>query len=100
MKPSNKLPPAVFDLAVEAGLIRMTTDYGPVMIRDITFEQFEKFVATLGQRWLGINTPFICGGSEEKDAWGLPKTLLVCPAYGADGMCVYEKKGEYSAPSY
>jgi hypothetical protein len=60
----------------------------------------EKFAAALGARWLGINTPFICGGSEEKDAWGLPKTLLVCPAYGADGMCAYEKKGEYSAPGY
>lgn len=99
MTPSFKLPPNVFALAVEAGLVR-DTEYGPVLLRDATYEQFEKFVATLGHRWLGINTPFICGGSEERDAVGLPKTLLVCPAYGADGFCVYEKKGEYTAPSY
>ena len=81
-----KIPPAVAELVKECGLEETP--------------QLQEFVMKLSQRWLGINTPFICGGSEEKDAWGLPKTLLVCPSYGADGMCVYEKKGEYSAPGY
>lgn len=83
---TTKIPPGVKELLQECGLKETP--------------QLEEFVLKLGRRWLGINTPFICGGSEEKDAWGLPKTLLVCPAYGADGMCVYEKKGEYSAPGY
>jgi len=63
-------------------------------------EAAERFGALLGARWLGINTPFICGSSEEKDAMGLPDTILVCPAYGLDGFAVYHKKTEYSAPGY
>jgi hypothetical protein len=60
----------------------------------------EKFASALGARWMGINTPFICGGTEEKDAMGLPKMITVCPAYGLDGFAIYERKGEYSAPGY
>ena len=60
----------------------------------------EKFAATLGARWMGINTPFICGGSDEKDEMGLPKTITVCPAYGLDGFAIYKKTSEYSAPGY
>jgi len=60
----------------------------------------EKFAAALGARWMGINTPFICGGSDDRDAMGLPKTITVCPAYGLDGFAIYERKGKYSAPGY
>lgn len=60
----------------------------------------EKFAIELGSRWLGINTPFICGGSDERDEMGLPKTIMVCPAYGVDGFAIYERKGEYSAPGW
>jgi len=63
-------------------------------------EAAEKFAVTLGQRWMGINTPFICGGSEEVDAMGLPKMITVCPAYGLDGFAIYKQTSEYSAPSY
>jgi hypothetical protein len=48
----------------------------------------------------GVGAPFICGGSEEKDAMGLPSTLLVCPAYGLDGFAIYKKTSDYSAPSW
>ena len=82
----TRIPPTIVAIAKESGL-------------EITPE-LESFMEKLANRWLGINTPFICGGSEEKDMMGLPKTLLVCPAYGLDGMCLYEKKGEYSAPGY
>ena len=63
-------------------------------------EAAERFALALGQRWLGINTPFICGGSEEVDEMGLPTTITVCPAYGCDGFAVYKKATEYSAPGY
>lgn len=63
-------------------------------------EAAEKFAAALGARWMGINTPFICGGSDDRDVMGLPKTITVCPAYGLDGFATYEKKGEYSAPGW
>jgi hypothetical protein len=76
----------VRDLATECGITDM--------------DAAERFAVTLGQRWLGINTPFICGGSEEKDAMGLPKMITVCPSYGCDGFAIYERKGEYSAPGY
>lgn len=83
---TSRLPKPVLELANESGL-------------EVTPE-LENFVYLLSQRWLGINTPFICGGSEEKDVMGLPKTLFICPAYGLDGFAMYEKKTEYSAPSW
>lgn len=43
---------------------------------------------------------FICGESGKKDQMGLPEKILVCPAYGLDGMAVYTKTSEYSAPGY
>jgi hypothetical protein len=43
---------------------------------------------------------FICGEGGEKDAMGLPEKILVCPAYGLDGMAIYTKTSDYSAPGY
>lgn len=86
MNLSNRIPPGVLEIVKECNL-------------EVTPE-LEEFVAKLGQRWLGLNTPFICGGSDDRDSMGLPKTLLICPAYGLDGFCVYEKKGEYTAPGW
>jgi hypothetical protein len=43
---------------------------------------------------------FICGEAGEKDAMGLPEYISVCPAFGADGMAMYKKHKEYSAPGY
>ena len=43
---------------------------------------------------------FICGEGGEKDEYGLPMKLFVCPGYGADGMAIYTKTTEYSAPEY
>lgn len=44
--------------------------------------------------------PFICGHGEEMSPGGMYKTILVCPAYGSDGMAVYKLETDYSAPSY
>lgn len=83
---NSKFKEVVHTLATEAGITDM--------------EAAERFAAALGARWMGINTPFICGGSEEKDQMGLPNTLFICPAYGLDGFAIYRKATEYSAPSY
>lgn len=43
---------------------------------------------------------FICGEAGEKDGMGLPEKILVCPAYGLDGMAIYTRTSDYSAPGY
>ncbi len=43
---------------------------------------------------------FICGGSTELDGDGLPKTILVCPSFGADGSAIYTQTSAYSAAQW
>ena len=43
---------------------------------------------------------FICGEGGEKDEMGLPEMILVCPSLGLDGMAMYKKHKDYSAPGY
>ena len=43
---------------------------------------------------------FICGEAGEKDSMGLPHAIFICPAYGSDGMAIYTKTTQYSAPEY
>jgi len=43
---------------------------------------------------------FICGDSTDKDEYGLPSTILICPRFGDDGFAVYKKVKDYSAPEY
>ena len=43
---------------------------------------------------------FICGEGGEKDSMKLPTTILICPAIGLDGLAVYTKTRDYSAPGY
>ena len=43
---------------------------------------------------------FITGEMGETDSMGLPNRILVCPAYGLDGMQAYKKDGDYSAPGW
>ena len=43
---------------------------------------------------------FICGEGGDRDGMGLPEKLFVCPAYGLDGMAIYTKTSEYSAPEW
>ena len=45
-------------------------------------------------------TFFICGTLGNKDDYGVPEKLLICPQYGADGFYVFTKEKEYSAPEY
>ena len=43
---------------------------------------------------------FICGGSTELDGDGLPKIILVCPTFGAEGFAIYTQTSPYSAPQW
>ena len=43
---------------------------------------------------------FICGEAGEKDSFGVPTQILICPEYGADGFYVFKKEREYSAPEW
>lgn len=43
---------------------------------------------------------FVCGESGDKDTMGLPEKIFVCPSYGLEGMAVYTKTQDYSAPEW
>jgi len=43
---------------------------------------------------------FICGEGGGKDDMGLPDRIFVCPSYGLDGMAMYKKEKDYSAPEW
>lgn len=43
---------------------------------------------------------FICGESGDKDKLGLPEKIMICPAYGLEGMAVYTKTKDYSGPQW
>jgi len=52
------------------------------------------------KRLYGVDRPFICGTAGGKGEDSMPEYVLVCPAYGADGMAMYKKFKDYSAPEY
>jgi hypothetical protein len=52
------------------------------------------------KRLYGVERPFICGVAGEVGKDGMNEFILVCPAYGADGMAMYKKYKDYSAPGY
>lgn len=43
---------------------------------------------------------FICGVGGQKDQFGLPEYIDVCPMYGLQGISVYKKHTEYSEPGW
>jgi hypothetical protein len=43
---------------------------------------------------------FICGITGEKDQFGLPEYLSVCPTYGLQGFATYKKSSEYNEPGW
>jgi hypothetical protein len=66
-------------------------------------EQLKKENARLVEelkRLYGVERPFICGTAGKVDADGMNEYILVCPMYGADGMAMYKKYKDYSAPEY
>ena len=71
---------------------------------EITEKEFELF-QKLKKIWVH-SVPeqsglyFICGEGGEKDEMKLPEMIMVCPAYGLDGMALYKKHKDYSAPGY
>lgn len=72
-----------------------------VSITDEEYELFQK----MQKIWLH-SVPersglyFICGEAGERDQMGLPEHILICPAYGSDGMAMYTMSKPYSAPGY
>jgi hypothetical protein len=52
------------------------------------------------KRLYGVERPFICGTAGNLQDDGMYEYILVCPAYGADGMAMYKKYKDYSAPEY
>ena len=52
------------------------------------------------QKITGKSGPFLCGVAGDKDADGLNERIYVCPEYGLDGMAVYKKERDYSAPGW
>ena len=73
-----------------------------IEITEKEYELFQKlkkiFVHASAEKLEG--TYFICGESGEKDEMGLPEFISVCPAYGLDGMAMYKKHTDYSAPGW
>ena len=43
---------------------------------------------------------FICGVAGDKDDFGVPSHIYICPHYGLDGFYVFKKEREYDAPSW
>ena len=52
------------------------------------------------RKLFGVERPFICGVAGGVGADGMADYVLVCPSYGADGMAMYKKYKDYSAPEY
>lgn len=73
-------------------------------MKEITDEEYELFMKLL-HIWKHTSPEktgafFICGEAGERDEMGLPEHILVCPAYGSDGMAMYTMSKPYSAPEY
>lgn len=73
-------------------------------MKEITDEEYELFQKLL-KIWKHSAAEktglyFVCGQAGEVDQMGLPEHILVCPAYGSDGMAMYTMSKPYSAPGY
>ena len=71
---------------------------------EITEEEYKQF-QSLKKVWQHIRAEhngsyFICGEGGDKDQMGLPERISVCPSYGLDGIAVYTKTKDYSAPQW
>ena len=71
---------------------------------EITEEEYKQFQA-LKKVWMHLQAErtgvfFICGEGGDKDEMGLPEFISVCPSYGLDGMAMYKKHTNYSAPGW
>lgn len=77
-------------------------NFAMVEITDEEYELFQKLKTILkhskAEKLEGVY--FICGESGEKDDVGLPEYISVCPAYGSDGIAMYKKHKDYSAPGW
>lgn len=73
-------------------------------MKEITDKEYELF-QKLKKIWFHSvpdksGSYFICGEGGDHDKMGLPEMIMVCPAYGLDGMAMYTMSKPYSAPEY
>ena len=73
-------------------------------MKEITDEEYNLF-KKLTKIWFHTQPDksgsfFICGEGGDHDENGLPEMIMVCPAYGLDGMAIYTKTKDYSAPEW
>jgi hypothetical protein len=62
-------------------------------------DKYSKILRHLASEHNGLY--FICGEVGNRDGQGLPDGILVCPAYGLDGFCLYKKDERgYTAPEW
>ena len=72
---------------------------------EITEQEYKEF-QVLKKMFIHANAEklegvyFVCGESGEKDDMGLPEYISVCPAFGLDGVAMYKKHKDYSAPGW
>jgi len=43
---------------------------------------------------------FLCGIGGDRDSYGLPEYIEICPTYGLQGVAMYKKFREYSEPGW
>lgn len=75
------------EAAEEIKRLREKCDMQTMILRRLTPEHYP-------------DTFFITGMTGTKDRNGLPENLLVCPAYGVDFSCVYERKEKTVGPEW
>ena len=80
------------------------TENGEPIMHVISDDEMKQFKA-LKKVWIHLQAErtgvfFICGEGGEKDDMGLPEYIHVCPTYGLDGMAMYKKERDYSAPGW
>lgn len=61
-------------------------------LRQLTEKLKTVFMHSAPEKFDGIY--FICGESGNKDQFGLPEKILVCPANGLDTFAIYTKTSE------
>ena len=80
------------------------SENGDPIMHVISDDEYKQFQA-LKKVWIHLRAEntgvyFICGEGGEKDELGLPEYISVCPTFGLDGMAMYKKHREYSAPGW
>jgi hypothetical protein len=91
-----------FELVTELG-------YNPKTVMDDNLQEKSIQAAKILRRvavTMQTQTPektgalFLCGLGGERDSYGLPEYIEICPTYGMQGVAMYKKFREYSEPGW